>query len=252
MKTISKYNNISPLLSASEVEIVRASYDLKIRDMSVKDLSAAISEIISRTFYEAGQKIERADLIMTTQLFEQDLRRIAPWVTVQEVCIAFREGVRGAYGQNFGLNVVSFSRWVEGYRNSQSRQESIKKQEKWLSADLEDSLTEDQKEQILISGLKSARKEYEENGTYFDIANVLYNYLDRKGEIKFTTEEKNEFISKAREILLNDIRIEAVSDPSERSRLRNLIERIKLDKDHSVISEAKRIAFVEHLSREKK
>ena len=248
-------NTISTPLTIQEGEIVKAKTSALINDLPEGDVFLKVKMLIKMAYFNAGFKIngdtevEMSDnLILMTRSFILELKSKYNIFSIEELDIIFRRGVLKEFGDYMGLSVVSFMSWVGEYY--QQRQLAIFKNNDNLAKSYkEPEISDQEKEEIMIKGVHRAFAEYKEKGQYHDFGNAIYNYLDKKGLIKFTPADKQSFMASARMNLQLDTneKIEnGCRNVFERNELFKFIKQLEQN-DTSIhkriISEAKQVAL---------
>jgi len=176
-------------------EIMRAKEAKKVKDMDIKNLHRLVKECIQRAYLELKyNEPEVNEKALSIVRVADDLNRYFYTFTSKEVEICFSMGVRGYFGEVKGLSIAVFNKWLKTYMYCNERQEANKKIKEPFKPK---ELTEKEKEQLVIDGILNLWDRYQMLHHVDDIGNVAYNYLDGKGLIKFTNEEKKAFYADA-------------------------------------------------------
>jgi hypothetical protein len=229
----------------NEVSLIKpALIGLKIRKYDEITIKSSLAVIVEKIFTLAGQNPEKKDIAVICRELASDLRKRYGGMTLAEVDYALNAGVRGDYGEYYGINVVSINKWLKTYYNSDERREA---QRSVVFPDLAlPQKTVPTKAELCAietaaydDALKLAK-----SGKYVpDRGNVVYDFLDKRGEIHFTDAEKHAFMRQAQSELQSEARREA----------RNAVQSVGYFLDRitttGVIMRAKRIALNEHLMR---
>lgn len=130
-------------------------------------------------------------------MLSNDITTDYPKLKDEEIELAIREGVRGRYGEYFGINTVTVCKWLDSYMRSEKRQEFLKNQmihiapAKQLTAKCD--ITEKEKEEIMRTGIQQAYIAYcrKDSSAIISLLKYLnkqrYEWLKKKGKI---TKEK--------------------------------------------------------------
>jgi len=122
------------------------------------------------------------------------IRKDYKQLRVGEISNCFSKGIRGEYGEFFGVSVVTFEKFIIGYLVSDYRAN--------LGKTLPvAALPEPSKELTRENRIEFAQKAYEKykiKGFYDDLGNIVYAFLDSEGLIPFTPKEKFEMVELAR------------------------------------------------------
>lgn len=103
----------SPILLALKSETVSDNHSQEIVGM------------LTQTYFTAGQKIELPDLIALAGALFVEVQTYFPFLKIGELRIALQAGVRGSYGEYFGLNIKTFHGWIRAYQVSEIRKAKL-------------------------------------------------------------------------------------------------------------------------------
>ena len=244
------------VLTTNEQEIIKATQSEKLCNLDITELMVGIKSLIKMTYFNAGfsikgdNDIDKSDnLILMTKSVIKEI--ITPYknLTLAEIEIAFRRGVLKRYGEYMGISVVSLVNWIICYQNE--RMDAIFRNKQLLEKAEAENVTKspEEREQIMKDFSHRAFAEFKEKGIFLDYGNAVYSFLDEKGLIKFTGDEKRGFMDTARMNLQIDSELSLVSESPnhfKRQEIMSFISKLS-DKDKSiearVISEAKQVAL---------
>jgi hypothetical protein len=210
---------------------------LKIRQQDERTLKSSIAVIVQKLFAIAGQSPEKKDVELICKEICADLQKRYKGMTLSEVDYALNAGVRGEYGEYYGINVVTINKWLRAYYNSDERKEAMRSE---LFPELtlpQHVMTEEERRKVKVEMAVNAWKKAK-NGEYVtDYGNVVYDFLayDRS-MVQFSVEEKNGFMIVAKQELEN----EAKDNAKTYIPVSYLISRIT---EKGIVSRAKRIAL---------
>jgi len=96
-------------------------------DLPENIAKSKLMDIVSKTEFELGYKSSDAkQMAMTCNLLLEEIKTEFKAIRIDELPIAFKKGARGEYGEFFGLSVVTFNKWLNGYQVSEQRREALK------------------------------------------------------------------------------------------------------------------------------
>lgn len=99
----------------------------RVIDLPENIAKSKLMDIVSKTEFELGYKPSDAkQMAMTCNLFLEEIKTEFKAIRIDELPIAFKKGARGEYGEFFGLSVVTFNKWLNGYQVSEQRREALK------------------------------------------------------------------------------------------------------------------------------
>jgi hypothetical protein len=251
----SDLTNLSPIARdvyvASNKPMIKSYEDLNI---VVNSIHVSITQVIA----DKGVRLETEDINYLKQNICRDIIRDFNILSLEDINVCFRMGVRGKLGEYYGINVATLYQWLEKYKN-----EIIPEMNKEIHANLPKPLEIETKvdykafDFTLVETIKNILVGEIELTNYNDYGNIHYNLLDKLNLIHFTTDEKMEIFNRAKDVVkynLTKKNIELI----EQGRSIQIIDTEKLLKEIElnsktnndiVIIEAKKIAFRDCLSR---
>lgn len=109
-----------------EGTLLAALKSTRILDLQKQAATERISEMLTQVYYTAGQKLEGKDLSLLTQALYLEVKNYFSFLRIEELKIALNEGVRGQYGEYFGINIKTIHNWVRAYQVSENRKQKLK------------------------------------------------------------------------------------------------------------------------------
>ena len=180
--------------SYEEMMLYKAMHDRKIKDMSQKELTEFVSSQIVQCYFMVGYQTyeEKAVGVISAKLVS-DLFQCYSYLTCKEIEYCFENGAKGRLGRFSGINLWTFTTWLEKYKTSDIRQQVRKRiqeeqQQKALSAD--NSLSSADQD---LEYAREAFRRYK-NGENLEMLRPPYIYktLQDRGIIHHTREQKLE------------------------------------------------------------
>jgi len=184
-----------PNCDSENREIILASEKDKIKDIEKKSVVIEVKHILERTIFESGHKFEEKDLTGILLIVCDDLLKDFSHLTIDEIKIAFRKGVRKIYGEYYGITVISIYGWILKY-NTETRVEAMKIKREANAIEFEKKLTkpkptrEEWQDMMYKSSLELFEKYKTDKETALDVGNIHYSFLLGLGLIEFTDERK--------------------------------------------------------------
>lgn len=166
----------------------------------IKDASNdSLGQIISLAYFRKGQEKENEVMDFIVSDFKSLVVEEFPYLTIEEVSFAIKEGVMGRYGEYFGVNEVTMMNWVRAYVVSDERINFIQKRNidnavKALPPKQEP--TEEEKRAEVLSFIQKEIDTYKRIHRYSSIGTFVYDYLDKAGVIQTSNAEKWELYNK--------------------------------------------------------
>jgi hypothetical protein len=191
-------------LTKTENEIIEAASGIKIRNVILLDgiipeAQSLLTETLMRANINLGGKkiaeMENFNILLVSVI--EMLAEKHQYASINEVCKAILYGSLGEFkkGQEaLYLSATNIHLWIKDYLNEKKLPAFAKKARLPIPEKME--LTEKEKEEILINGLKSKFEKFK-TGEFSDIGNASYEYLDSRGLIPFTVERKRQFMEQA-------------------------------------------------------
>lgn len=242
--------------------IQKNSYQLaiestKISDMKKSDLEKTFIEILMKTYFDAGQVVQGYDTkqqsihlkLLSNGLYEE--LQAFNFLRIDELKLAFKNGVRGEYGEWFGINIKTFHQWIKGFQFDQKRKDAIEKRKAENEKPLPPVMTPDQAEYEWKLAIKSQFSKFKESGIFVcEFPNFQFEEFEKRGLIDLSVSEKKEILSQAKNVILQKSRIKRLNPRShaEIAELSAEIKRIEENQANSkdqakIKAEARRIAI---------
>ena len=166
-------------------------YELAIRQDKLsagKNSASDLVIIIGGVYAQAGQSIDGKEIASMAGVLFRDLQTRFSMLTLHEVALAFDNGLRGDYGQFYGLSVLTFNNWLKAYRQSDDRFKAIKRMENNKNA-LPPPGAEYGEQRMREMCLRYFEA-YKQSGDPGIACVTVYQYLQKIGLIKQTVEYK--------------------------------------------------------------
>jgi hypothetical protein len=238
-------------IGASNREILLARFSEK----PIKDLDANISgnklkELINLTIFESGFKTENiSELIL---LVIKDIFSDFSFMTLSEVSLAFRKGIRNQLGEYMGLSVRTFYTWLKTY-NETLKQQAIKSLQ-FIQKEEKKEISEDLKKEYYKKWLQSHIEDFErhKNGeeiTIYDFGNVFYEYCMKNSIGYISNSEKEALLEKARANVIRKHSYNNAKSVFQAQEFKNILLAISTNNitpniEDMINSEMKRLAIV--------
>lgn len=218
----------------------KASILKAIEDGGVID-TATIKRCVQMVYIELKRYPKNGEIDGDVMLIKKELLNFKN-LRKNELEIAFNKGVRGEYGEYFGISLVTFFKWIKSYCDSQERANNITTYYKSLNAVKYPS--KEQKEAIIKKGIADEFEAYRSNKRSLLLASS-YDYLCKISVISYEKDDKLNFIEKAKEKLKNENDFKNASNFADRNRMKQLVAAIENKNNPELINEAKRIALAD-------
>lgn len=108
-------------------EIKEALKGVIIKGISQRELTEKTARMLSAMYVVLGFRLPDTETFSTivTHLIKT-LRICHSFLTFEEVKLCFEMGSRGDFGEFVGMNILTFSSWLNSYRNSDARSRVLK------------------------------------------------------------------------------------------------------------------------------
>lgn len=145
-------------------------------------------------------------------------------IRIDEIKIAFSNGVHKKYGDYFGLNAVSFYEFIKSYVIDTVRLETIKERNKAMQEN--NKPTDEEIYQLKKTNALSALNEFKAKRTCGRFALDVYDFFCELKLIDLSQEEKNEYWRLAKQEYQNYLN-------SQRAKMITMEDKRKLDKEYA-------------------
>jgi hypothetical protein len=108
MSQLAKIQNQNPLFQPNALNSVK------------EDLFKVVNASIAKCFADLNFKVPDDPSYLLNEVTAAIMKRF-PSMQIAEVPVAFANGIRGKYGEYFGLCVVSFEQFIQAYLESDDR-----------------------------------------------------------------------------------------------------------------------------------
>jgi len=237
-------------------EVILATYgNERISKRNKNQAGDEIRQLVNRTILQSGfgASLSETDLKILIIDVVTDVLRDFSALTVQEVQIAFRNGVREEYGEYMGVSVRIFYKWVRAYiyETKVAAQRELKRLDKPKVVEV----TQEQKDEIHKTWIDGICKKYDsflesEHYGFQDWGGRIYSFLDKLGLIKISKAKKKKILADAKGIVKNRYRPINARTSVKRDEYKKMLDKIASN-DKSVNgeikSEAKKLALKMYL-----
>lgn len=247
--------NSSPILSKENKEVLLATLNfIPISELNIQQYDEnynTLVKIFGKTIVESGIGMDEPEQEALIFLCIQEVINDFSYLTIEDIRIAVKKGVRLDYGKFYGLNITTLNFWLKEYVNSTKKDAmkllpQIKPKEEFKGLN-------DEQQKILFkrwlnSWIDLFEKYHEgENITVSDAGNVFYKYCIKNKISSLTVQEMITLENRAKRLIIANGKEQARS-PHQIKELNAVIEainrnRINDDLELKIVSEAKRLAI---------
>ncbi|CDN30196.1 hypothetical protein BN938_0459 [Mucinivorans hirudinis] len=182
---------------------------------------------IARAVALAGQSIEVNDLKFAAFELSQEIQRSFRELTLAEIAIAIDSGVKGKFGDYYGINVVSIIKWLNAYQESDIRKLCFTSYRKMLELKALPQQTSKSEAEIYQSNRLYAIEKFDgflRDGYFDDWGNCTYSFLAEQQILNLTLEDKHRIYELARRRVTANLRESVVKD----STVRHILKQIEM------------------------
>jgi len=198
----------SPKLNKQELELVTANASPLVVSMDKSELSSRIIDILSNISNALGQQMRPADMKAQTIGLIAEIGAYFKKLTIEELDIALKNGIRGEYGEYFGLNVITYHKFIKASLLAEKRRDALVKQMEFIE-DQNRAKTEKDIERIeseFWENEKNRFQKFKETGKFYgDSPSTIFGIYESKGKISLTTSEKWVYFNHARQIIVESL-----------------------------------------------
>lgn len=195
------------LATINQSPVTLALQSQKVIEMKKQDAMKQFIDLLSKTYFDAGQVVQGYNVTEQSKYLQamanalhEEIKDSFPFIRIDELKLAFKHGLRGEYGEYFGLNIKTYNQWIKGWQFDQKRQEAIKRIKEANEREPDPIMSKEQAELAWKKTIQDQFKKYKETGfIVISMPFMLFTELENRGVIKITTAEKWQYIEKAKE-----------------------------------------------------
>jgi hypothetical protein len=180
-------------VSSRTKDIYLANNNQKIRLIEDKNsLVRQIHAFVNMTIIDKGVNMEKDDINYIKKRVTDDIMKDFKGLSLEDVQLAFYYGVRGEFGEYYGINPITFYGWLKSYKNVLLP--SVLKEVLPLLPKVAEKEVEIDKKEFDITMLNNLCAYYSKlisGGVYdlFDIGNIYFSFMNRMEMINLSEEE---------------------------------------------------------------
>lgn len=248
--------NSSPILSKENKEVLLATLNfVSISELNIQKYDNSYNYLVgvfAKTIVESGIGMEEGEQEVFISLCIDEVINDFSYLTIEDVRIAVKKGVRLDYGKFYGLNITTLNFWLKEYVNS-TKKDAMKLLPQIKPKEEFKGLNDEQQKIIYKRWLESWIDLFEkyhegENITISDAGNVFYKYcIKNKITPPLTVSEMLTLENKAKRLIIANGKENARSSHQikEVNAIIEAINKNKLNDDIElkIVTEAKRLAI---------
>jgi len=228
---------------------------VRIVNMTEEVLINASIDLVAASYAESGIRLSNDPKESDTQLetlsniLKNDLKQYHRFMTIEEVREAFKRGARKMYGDFMGINISTYTDWINKFRFDKERAEALSRRERMLKP--KDGLTKEDKERIFQDALNDCLEYFRKTGKVIDTGGAIFDGLWKRKKIKLTPEQvesykeqasKNEYERLEHERKLAADKLDRITV----NRIDIQMDELMDEKNMSIRIEAKRLSLVDY------
>lgn len=202
----------------------------RVRELEIESVETEVLTAIKKAYAISGYKPKDTTEVMTVvKIVSREVFNYFTTLTLQEVCHAIEQGALKRFGDYAGLSAANIVNFIKGYQQSAERAEAIKlENEAKKRQNTKADPTEVEREKIAQEAAIYCFDRYAKAGVLSDAGNAIYLYLERKGIISYTNEQKAKIVKGVKAKMLSKKEFELKNTPpgDKRDALRQLINSI--------------------------
>lgn len=230
-------------------EVLLARYTgKKINELDANYAGERLKEFINTTIFESGYKTENISLLILSVI--KDIFADFGHLTLEEVRLAYRMGIRKKFGDFMGMSVITFYGWLRIYTETLMLEAHramlmIRKEENVL-------ISVEKKKELHMNWLNTHIEDFErrkkgESVKQYDFGHLFYNYCQKNGIGYLTRLEKKELYEEAKVSVINNHSVQNAKDIYQAKDFRKLVSDIEsgeIDEsaEEKIKAEARRLA----------
>ena len=202
--------NLPQEVSQQSRSVYEANSSTAIRKISDKNVVVnSIHQSINRSIADKGVNMEAEDMKYLKKSVTDDILNDFSNLSLQDIQLCFKMGVRGNLGEYFGINVVTFYQWLKKYKEDILPQ-TFHEVSKFLPPAKAEEPQVDFKMLDLekVNGICNAIDKYKQEKIYDfnDIGNIHYKFLKRNNVFDFSDEVINSTKEYARSKFVSELK----------------------------------------------
>lgn len=216
-------------------------------DEPVNNVHNFLALLIGKAQAIAGQIIESEIYDITLNELEKDIRTKYNTLTLAEVEFALLRGAKGEYGDYYGLNVKTFTKWLNDYRFSPERLEAIRqktKTEATRQIPATTTVTTEQSTQMAVEKAVDDFNAFKAMKTAIDMGCTTYNFLSRLGLLSLSPDDKWRLFREAGQQIREEKKQKR--QPRVIFEAAGMTDRDKLIEKNDICDRAKKLALKEY------
>jgi len=198
---------------------------VRVSEINRASLSYFVGQRIAEAVLVSGFTVNKEAQLFMLEQVPKDIQTRFKLLELPEIKKAFDDGVRGVYGEYYGISVLTINKWLKSYIDAGEHQKYIESKVKTLAALLPEKtqLTQGEIDNIMRAGIVKCFTDYQTTGIVIDYGSPKIDWLLTNGIVNPSKEDRDEYKRQAREELENNAR--------DKKESINRIDRIEANKE---------------------
>lgn len=224
------------------VEPIRAA------EVRKSELELFVGQQITRALLVAGFKLSDQEIKVILEEVPKDIQTRFKLLELPEIKKAIEDGVRGIYGDYYGISTVTINKWLKAYIDGGNHQHYLENKIDINQKQIAEKapLTEGEVDEIMRKGVVNCFLNYQTTGVVVDYGSPKINWLLTKRIVIPTKEEREDYKEQARAELEQNARGKKESmSRNDRNEAKKEMEELitMLDTDTKIQSLAKNMCL---------
>lgn len=197
-------------LSTMVKDVYRANTNISISKIQDKNLVVkSIHSFVNQTIMDKGVNLETEEINYIKTRVVDDIMKEFSSLSIEDIKLAFYYGVRGQFGEYYGINPISFFGWMKYYKNELLPKVNLQVSPLLLKSEKTQEPEVDQRffESELCKTVLQLYFNLCVHGVYDfnDIGNIHYKFLVRNNLVSISEEQDSLLNEKAKQNVMKSL-----------------------------------------------
>jgi len=192
----------------------------RVSDMPKGKALAEIYDTFSNMYLDSGQAIpEKEYQRLLADRWYKEILTDFKFLRVEEMKLAFKNGLRGEYGEYFGLNIKSFNQWIKGFIAEEKRHEALQRLKEENAPPLKPLVSPTEAEYLWKQAMIKQFEDFKATGVLkCEFPNYQFTEFEKRGLIKLNKTEKEFIWEQAKEKVIELHKLKRLNPKSIKER----------------------------------
>lgn len=179
---------------------------VRVTEINRASLSYFVGQRIAEAVLVSGFTVNKQAQDFMLEQVPKDIQTRFRLLELPEIKKAFDDGVRGVYGEYYGISVLTINKWLKAYVDAGEHQRYLESKVKTLAPLLTEKTEKTQGEidNIMRFGIVKCFTDYQTTGIVVDFGSPKINWLLERGIVNPTKEQREDYKQRAKEELANE------------------------------------------------